>query len=131
MIFHLNQSSGIPVYLQLMEQIKHGVETGALHAGEQLPTIRKLAADLVINPNTVVRAYRELQHAGVVELRQGSGAYVREPVEERSGVMHRASKLANALVERLSALGLSEQEIRRIIESELTAARNKNESEVA
>ena len=77
MLFRPNASSGVPIYLQLMEQVKHAVETGALRQGDQLPTIRKLAEDLVVNPNTVVRAYRDLEHEGVVELKQGSGAFVR------------------------------------------------------
>ncbi|HEX4024410.1 MAG TPA: GntR family transcriptional regulator [Steroidobacteraceae bacterium] len=131
MIFHLNHSSGIPVYLQLMQQIRHGVETGALRAGERLPTIRSLAEDLVINPNTVVRAYRELQHESVVELRQGSGAYVGRSVVERSQVMAKAGKLVGSAIERLAALGLSEEEIRRIIENELTVVRKNNDTEVA
>lgn len=126
MIFHLNHSSGIPVYLQLMQQIRHGVETGALRAGEKLPTIRGLAEELVINPNTVVRAYRELQHEGIVELRQGSGAYIGQTVVERRQVMNKAGKLIGSAIERLTALGLSEEEIRRIVESELALARKKN-----
>ena len=56
-----------------MEQVKHAVETGALREGDQLPTIRKVAEDLVMNPNTVVRAYRELEHEGVIALKHGSG----------------------------------------------------------
>ncbi|MBV9746547.1 MAG: GntR family transcriptional regulator, partial [Acidobacteriia bacterium] len=60
MLFRVNQSSGVPLYLQLMDQVKHAVDTGALRPGDQLPAIRKLAEDLVMNPNTVVRAYREL-----------------------------------------------------------------------
>lgn len=131
MIFHLNHSSGIPVYLQLMEQVKHGIETGALRPGEKLPTIRKLAEELVVNPNTIVRAYRELQHDGVVELKQGSGAYVGKSVVERGGVMVKAGKLASSLVERLSGLGLDESEIRRVMENELAAARKSGDSEVA
>jgi GntR family transcriptional regulator len=130
-IFHLNHSSGIPVYLQLMQQIRHGVETGALRAGERLPTIRSLAEELVVNPNTVVRAYRELQHEGIVELRQGSGAYVGRSVVERRQVMSKAGKLIGSAIERLSALGLSEEEIRRIVENELAVARNKGDTEVA
>jgi GntR family transcriptional regulator len=74
MIFRLPQSSGITVYLQLMEQLRHAVETGVLREGDQLPTIRKVAGDLVVNPNTVARAYRELEHEGVLELRHGTGA---------------------------------------------------------
>lgn len=131
MIFHLNHSSGIPVYLQLMEQIRHGVETGALRAGERLPTIRSLAEELVINPNTVVRAYRELQHEGVVELRQGSGAYVGRSVIERKQIMGKAGKLVGSTVERLTALGLTEEEIRRIVENELAVARENRGTEVA
>ena len=75
---NLNQFSGIPLYIQLMEQVKHAVETGALREGEQLPAIRKVAEDLVMNPNTVVRAYRELEHEGVLELKHGSGAFIKE-----------------------------------------------------
>ncbi|MGH8318157.1 MAG: GntR family transcriptional regulator [Steroidobacteraceae bacterium] len=131
MIFHLNHSSGVPVYLQLMQQIRHGVETGALQAGERLPTIRSLAEELVINPNTVVRAYRELQHEGIVELRQGSGAYVGRSVVERRQVMTRAGKLIGSAIERLIALGLSEEEIRRIVENELAVARKNGDTEVA
>ncbi|MGH8205309.1 MAG: GntR family transcriptional regulator [Steroidobacteraceae bacterium] len=130
MIFYLNHSSGIPVYVQLMQQIRHGVETGALRAGERLPTIRSLAEELVINPNTVVRAYRELEHEGVVELRQGSGAYIGAAVVERGRVMSKAGKLIGSAIERLAALDLSEEEIRRIVESELAAARKKRSTEM-
>src|SRR5206468_5352284 len=76
MLFRPNPSSGVPIYLQLMEQVKHSIETGALRAGEQLPGIRPLAEELVINPNTVAKAYRELEHEGVIELRHGAGAFV-------------------------------------------------------
>ena len=76
LLFRPNPSSGVPIYLQLMEQVKHAIETGALRPGEQLPGIRPLAEELVINPNTVAKAYRELEHEGVIELRQGAGAFV-------------------------------------------------------
>ncbi len=84
MIFRINQAAGTPLYLQLMEQIKHAVETGALREGDQLPAIRKVAEDLVMNPNTVVRAYRELEHEGVLELKHGSGAY-HQGIRRRAG----------------------------------------------
>src|ERR1041384_8883945 len=76
MILRPNPSSGVPIYLQIMEQVKHGIETGALRPGDQLPGIRPLAEELVINPNTVAKAYRELEHEGVIELRHGAGAFV-------------------------------------------------------
>jgi GntR family transcriptional regulator len=122
-IFHLNQSSGIPLYLQLIEQVKHAVETGALREGDQLPTIRKVAEDLVMNPNTVVRAYRELEHEGVLELKHGSGAYIKESTGSRARVMRKAQSVVESTIDRLASLGLTEDEIRRVIENELAQAR--------
>src|SRR5215212_7640481 len=76
MLLRPNPASGVPIYLQVMEQVKHSIETGALRPGEQLPGIRPLAEELVVNPNTVAKAYPELDHEGVIELRQGAGAFV-------------------------------------------------------
>ena len=123
MIFRLNQSSGIPLYLQLMEQVKHAVETGALREGDQLPTIRKVAVDLVMNPNTVVRAYRELEHEGVLELKHGSGAFIRESAGGRARVMRKAQGVLESAIERLAAMGLTEDEVRRAFENELGQSR--------
>jgi GntR family transcriptional regulator len=119
--FRLNASSGMPLYLQLMEQVKHAVETGALRPGDQLPTIRKLAEELVMNSNTVVRAYRELEHEGLVELRHGLGAFISESVAERAKLMRKGQTIAQSAVERLRALGATEEEIRRLFENELSA----------
>jgi GntR family transcriptional regulator len=122
-IFRLNPSSGIPLYLQLMEQVKHAVETGALREGDQLPTIRKVAEELVMNPNTVVRAYRELEHEGVIELRHGSGAYIKESAGTRAKVIHKAQAAVQSMIERLASLGLTEEELRRVFENELAQSR--------
>jgi GntR family transcriptional regulator len=122
MIFRLNQSSGIPLYLQLMEQVKHAVEIGALREGDQLPTIRKVAEDLVMNPNTVVRAYRELEHEGILELKHGSGAFIKEPTEGRARLIRKAQSVMESAVERLLLLGLTEEELRRAFENELGRA---------
>ena len=121
MVFRLNPSSGVPVYLQLMEQVKHALDTGALRPGDQLPTIRRLAEDLVVNPNTVVRAYRDLEHEGLVELKQGSGAFVRGSTTRSARVTKRAQGVMQSAVERLVASGLSQEEIRRLFENELTS----------
>jgi len=119
--FRLNPSSGVPLYLQLMEQVKHAVETGALRPGDQLPAIRKLAEELVMNPNTVVRAYRELEHEGLVELRHGLGAFISESVEARRKLMRKAQAVVQSAVEHLQELGATEEEIRRLFENELSA----------
>ena len=123
MIFRLPQPSGVPVYLQLIEQIKHAVENGALRAGDQLPTIRKVAGELIINPNTVARAYRELEHEGILELRHGSGAFIKEPVGRRTRVLRAAHSLVRDAIERLASLDLTDDELRRVLDDELAKAR--------
>jgi GntR family transcriptional regulator len=122
-LFRLNQSSGVPLYLQLIEQVKHAVETGALQAGDQLPTIRKLAEDLVMNPNTVARAYRELEHEGIIELRHGLGAFISESAAVPGKAMRKAQAVVQSAIERLASLGLSEDEMRRLVENELALLR--------
>jgi DNA-binding transcriptional regulator YhcF (GntR family) len=118
-----NPALGVPIYLQLMEQVKHAIETGALRPGEQLPGIRPLAEELVMNPNTVAKAYRELEHEGVIELRQGAGAFVAERprVHKRADALRTAQPLVAGLVERLRERGLTDEEIRRLVEAELAA----------
>jgi GntR family transcriptional regulator len=122
-IFRVNSSSGTPIYLQLMEQVKHAVETGALRAGEQLPTLRKLAVELVINPNTVVRTYRELEHEGIIEIRHGSGAFVSQAATGQLKISRKAQSVMQSAVDRLAAAGLTEDEIRRLMENELAQLR--------
>src|ERR671930_2230420 len=109
MIFRPNPTLGVPIYLQLMEQVKHAIETGALRAGEQLRGIRPLAEELVINVNTVAKAYRELEHEGVIELRHGAGAFVSAPARPKKAADNlRAGKtIVASAVERLRARGLS------------------------
>jgi GntR family transcriptional regulator len=104
-----------------MEQVKHAVETGALRPGEQLPGIRPLAEELVMNPNTVAKAYRELEHEGVIELRHGAGAFVSRhaPVRKPAEALRGAQALVAGTVDRLRARGLNEAEIRRLFEAEL------------
>ena len=76
-IFTVDPRSGVPLYLQLIEQIKRGVALGTLAAGEQLPTVKSLALSLTVNPNTVARVYRELERDGVIETSPGRGSFVR------------------------------------------------------
>jgi GntR family transcriptional regulator len=119
----LNPSSGTPLYLQLIEHLKHSIETGALKAGEQLPSVRRMAEDLLINPNTVVRAYRDLEGEGFVELRHGSGVFVRASVSNRIDLMKKAEPIMRSAVDRLEALDLAEDDIRRLMENELAVRR--------
>jgi GntR family transcriptional regulator len=74
--FQLDLHSGVPVYRQIIDQVRGGIASGLLAAGDQLPTVRQLAVDLAINPNTVVRAYRELELGGLIETHQGTGTFI-------------------------------------------------------
>jgi GntR family transcriptional regulator len=129
MLFRPNPSLGVPIYLQLMEQVKHAIETGALRAGEQLQGIRPLAEELVINPNTVAKAYRELEHQGIIEIRHGAGAFVSEKALGRKLVdkLRAAQPVVANAVRHLRSAKLTDEEIRRLFEAEL-AGRNKSEA---
>jgi len=130
MLFRPNPATGVPIYLQLMEQVKHAIETGALRPGEQLPGIRPLAEELVINPNTVARAYRELEHEGVIELRHGAGAFVAAGArpKKQTDRFRSAQSVVTAAVERLRANGVTDQEIRRLFEAELAGLIRKGDA---
>jgi GntR family transcriptional regulator len=120
MLLRPNAASGVPIYLQLMEQVKHGIETGALRPGDQLPGIRPLAEELVVNPNTVAKAYRELEHEGVIELRQGAGAFVTATARPvRAEAMRAAQSIMGAAIEKLRQRGVADDEIRRMFEAQL------------
>lgn len=121
MFFKLSPTSGEPMYLQLMQQIRHAAETGALRDGDQLPGIRTLAEQLVVSPNTVIKAYSELEGEGLLELRQGSGAFVTLKRRTRflANNVQSARKRIRDLIERLREDGLMDEEIRRAFEAEL------------
>lgn len=121
MTFKLNPTSGQPLYVQLMQQIRHAAETGALRDGDQLPGIRTLAQNLVVSPNTVIRAYAELEHEGLIESRHGSGAFMtlHKRTRTRTEDVQSARKRLRALIERLRDDGFLDDEIRRAFEAEL------------
>jgi GntR family transcriptional regulator len=118
--FRLKPTNGQPLYLQLMQQIRHGVESGGLQDGDQLPGIRTLAEELVVSPNTVAKAYSELEHEGVLELRQGSGAFILTNRRTRyvTDRMESARKRVGKMIEQLREEGLLDDEIRRVFEAE-------------
>src|SRR5271169_5947600 len=125
MLFKLNSATGQPLYLQLMQQIRHAAESGALQDGDQLPGIRTLAEELVVSPNTVAKAYSELEHDGLLELRHGSGAFINLNRRARSLMdqVENARRRASELIEELREDGLRDDEIRRVFEAELLSAR--------
>ena len=83
--FQFDAKSGLPVYRQLMDQVQYYLASGTLRPGDQLPSIRDLAKRLAVNPTTIVKAYSELEHAGVIEMQRGKGAFISSKVRKMSG----------------------------------------------
>ena len=111
--FRLDVQSGVPVYRQIIDQVTGGMASGVLKAGDQLPTVRQLAVDLAINPNTVVRAYGELEIRGVLETQQGTGTFISRQKIKRDEVerQRRLNQLVSEFVARAGAMGFTVQEL--------------------
>ena len=117
MYLQLDHQSGEPIYRQIVEQVKFKVASAQLKAGEKLPSIREMAADLKINPRTVVKAYEELQAAGLVVRRQGQGVFITESQAALpASVRHKAiADLASRLLSEASRMGASGEEVQAIL----------------
>ncbi len=113
MFEHLDPASPTPLYAQLAERLRAAIAAGDLAPGELLPSVRQLAVRLRLNPGTVAQAYRDLEAGGLVELRQGSGTYVRELTPNRRAAEQAAvsSRLANEMLARAVGLGLSGEDL--------------------
>ena len=111
--FNLDLHSGVPVYRQIMDQVIGGIATGALAGGDQLQTVRQLAVDLAINPNTVIRAYRELEIRGVLETQQGTGTFISHKKVQRDDAerQRRLSQLAGECAARAGSEGFTLEEL--------------------
>ena len=111
--FRLDTATGVPFYRQVIDQILAGIATGALRAGEQLPTVRALAVDLKVNLNTVGKAYKELEIRGVLTTQQGSGTFIAAVAVERDEVERRrlVVQLADEFLARAAAAGLPPEEV--------------------
>jgi GntR family transcriptional regulator len=111
--FRLDLRSGVPVYRQIIDQVRAGVASGTLTAGDQLPTVRQLAVDLAINPNTVLRAYRELELGGLLETQQGTGTFITQKKVKRDEAerARQLSQLAGDFLARAGDAGFTVEEL--------------------
>jgi GntR family transcriptional regulator len=126
MDIQIDFESGVPIYMQLVDRIKQMVGSGQLQPGQQLPTMRQLAADLRINYNTVGRAYLILDQEGVISTQQGRGTYITSRLNEEQIQKLRMDKLHSIIGEAIRdalVLGYSRQEIERIVEEQLAKRR--------
>jgi GntR family transcriptional regulator len=111
--FHLDLHTGVPVYRQIVDQVRGGVAAGILASGDQLPTVRQLAVDLEVNPNTIVRAYRELEYDGLLETHQGTGTFISDQKPQRlAGERQRQlEQIASDTIARAGAAGFTIREL--------------------
>ncbi|MEU9098652.1 GntR family transcriptional regulator [Streptomyces sp. NPDC048361] len=116
-VFRIERRSGVPAYLQIVHQVEQALRMGALGEGDRLPTAAQVAADTKVNPNTTLKAYRELERAGLVEVRQGAGTFITRSLcapgaEPDSPLL---ARLADWMRE-AAAAGLTEQEIAHLFD---------------
>jgi GntR family transcriptional regulator len=116
-VLTVDARSGVPIYLQIIEQIKRSVALGVLQTGEQLPTVKQLALDLTINPNTVAKAYRDLERDQVIETAAGRGSFVRGggAIEAKAAVGDVARVAIDAAIREAKSLGLSRGDVSELI----------------
>ncbi|MDF2701706.1 MAG: putative transcriptional regulator [Rubrobacteraceae bacterium] len=117
--------SGVPIYVQIADQVRRAIEAGSLRSRERLPTVRRLASELSVAPNTIVKAYSELQRVGLVESRPGVGTVVTEGVEEvaRERRVEEIFERSRVLVRDAVALSISEDDLWASLDSEFERIR--------
>lgn len=120
-VLTVDPRSGVPIYLQIVEQVKRSVALGVLQAGERLPTVKQLATDLTVNPNTVARAYRDLERDSVIETAPGRGSFVRGDAQGlgRAAVADFARDALESAVREAKSVGADREQVRRLIDGAL------------
>ena len=129
MFMKIDAADGVPLYLQIAKEIKHSIAVGSLRSGEQIPSVREIALQITVNPNTVAKAYRELEAQGIVETRRGTGTFVSNEVfaiseEERSRIV---SKLIDRVVDEANHLQMSENELIRLFVERISVFREETQ----
>jgi GntR family transcriptional regulator len=121
--FRVNGRSGVPPYLQIVQQVRHALRMGVVAVGDQLPSVREVVAATAINPNTVLKAYRDLEREGLVEARAGHGTFVRaRPPGPPPGTHSRLGHKLAAWVSEARAAGLDDEAIESLLRVTLQAA---------
>jgi GntR family transcriptional regulator len=131
MIAHVNFKSGVPVYLQIVQQVKDAAASGNLRPGDALPSVRALAEELRINRNTAARAYTELEAEGVIETRQGAGCFLKANGASPLRKTVRSERLAaelDAVIVQAHHLQISDEELKTLLDERLAALRDRQEA---
>jgi GntR family transcriptional regulator len=124
--FQLRQDSGVPAYLQLAQQVKQAIRMGALEIGDKLPTVKEVVAEVTVNPNTVMKAYWQLEHEGLVEGRQGVGTFVaRRPAGPPPATQHLLARDLARWVQAARDAGLDDDGIEAMVSATLAGSRSE------
>jgi len=117
--FTLDTENGAPIYRQIIQQIEYAILSGRLQPGDRLPTIRSLAVELKTNPNTIAKAYNELEIRGILATQVGSGTYIsdKKPVIEEDSLKRKISEVAGRFIQEMRDLGVEKKELPKLIES--------------
>jgi GntR family transcriptional regulator len=115
--FSLDQTDDVPIYRQIIKQIEYAILSGRLKSGDRLPTIRSLAVELKTNPNTIAKAYGELEIRGILATQVGSGTYIlnKKPEPENEGADHKIKELVGRFIRDMRDLGIEKRELARVI----------------
>jgi len=115
--FSLDPENGVPIYRQIIQQIEYAILSGRMKTGDRLPTIRALAVELKTNPNTIARAYSELEILGILETQVGSGTYIsdKKPEPEDDGLSRKIQEVLARFVQEMSDLGVEKRELAALI----------------
>jgi len=126
MQYYIDFKSGIPIYVQLIEQIKEGIASGLLEPGDRLPTVRELALKLTVNPNTVARSYKELEREGLIETKRGVGSFVAQnPEITRAASEEEIDKMLDELINKAFQLGIPRDLLEKKVSSRLQEKYNR------
>ena len=122
MWFHIDPSSGVPIYLQLVNQVKRATASGLLKEGDQMPSVRELAAELTVNPNTIAKAYQELERDGIIRTVRGVGTFIGE--QEVKIIHSERIKVLNKVIDKVIVeahhLGFADEEVREALEKRIS-----------
>lgn len=133
MLLRIDSTNGVPLYLQIAKEVKHSIAIGSLKPGEQIPSVREIALQITVNPNTVAKAYRELEARGIVETRRGTGTFVSEKIidvtqGERQKII---SELIDRAIDEARHLQMNEDEMTKLLVERVQAFKRKRKEQEA
>jgi GntR family transcriptional regulator len=133
MLLRIDSTNGVPLYLQIAKEVKHSIAVGSLKPGEQVPSVREIALQITVNPNTVAKAYRELEMQGIVQTRRGTGTFVSETTVDVTKIERKRiiSELMDKAIDEARHLQMNEEEMTKLLLERVQAFKRKRKEQEA